>query len=635
MLKLTDLKPYFSRESMRKLVPQKNQRIAAAGLVALFLVVYYGYFAIDAYRNARQMAGLVEPLKTSAAARDWQGTIALLDAAEVNLSEFERDLDKLYPFTLLPLVSNEAASVRSLIAAGKLSLASARPVILWAEGVPLLSETSVNSFSELTEQDKAAFLKAISDSTVLWERVANQTGLALVFLEDARRTTRFSSINSKINQLSEKLLAGQTVFNRMSPWIGAAPRVLGYPGEKTYLLLLQNNTELRPTGGFIGTYGVLRVRNAGVVSFTTDNVYNLDEPAKAYNEKIPPAPLQRYIKQSQWFLRDSNWDPDFPTSAARAIQFYKDERGPVSRFDGVIALTPTVVEELMGVLGPIAVNGKEFTSQNLIDELAYHVELGFKGEGITIYNRKEIIDDVARELKEKVFSMSLDQLRLLVPIVLDALGERQLLVYFEDEVAQRLAESMQWAGQVAPADGDYFFVVDANLGSLKSDPAINRTISYALAPGADGKMSATVSVTYEHTGDFDWKTTRYRTYTRLYVPRGSTFVAARGNEEPVAVSDEHGKTVFGTFISIEPLTSETLSFTYTLPKELASRIAEGRYSLYIQKQGGTTPHQLELDLAVPFNINRREPQKVLDKESGNRVQGAWDLARDRTITLTK
>lgn len=620
---------------MIALAPKKNQLAWAAGLVALFLATYYGYFALDAYRNARQIAGLLEPIRASAASRDWDTLSELLTAAEANTAELEGDLDKLYPLTLAPGISGEVRSGRSLIAAGKLSLDSASSVVEWIRGVPLLSEAEFDSFSALTEQDKAAFLKAVSDSTALWESVSEQTSLALLLLGDARQSTRLAFINSKASQAGEALFAGQTVFNQIAPWIAAAPAVLGYPDGKTYLLLLQNNTELRPTGGFIGTYGTLSVRNAEVVSFTTDNVYNLDEPAKAYNEKVPPLPLQKYIKQSQWFLRDSNWDPDFPTSARRAIQFYKDERGPVAKFDGVIALTPDVVEGLMGVLGPITVDGKEFTSKNLIDELAYHVELGFRDEGITIYNRKQVIDDVAQQLKEKVFTLSVEELRMLVPVVLRALSERQLLVYFEDSAVQAMAEQYHWAGQIVRQPGDYLFVVDANLGSLKSDPAINRSIGYKVAPASDGRMTATVSVTYEHTGNFDWKTTRYRTYTRIYVPSGSTLVSVSGNEEPVAISDEHGKTVFGTFISIEPLAGETLSYTYTLPRAISSSAASGTYSLYLQKQGGTAAHDVALDIAVPFSIQSVEPGNVLRTQSGNRVRGIWNLLEDRVITLSK
>ncbi|OJI06466.1 hypothetical protein BK004_03275 [bacterium CG10_46_32] len=635
MLKFFNIKQYFNKQSISALAPKRNQLAWAVGLVLLFFATFYGYYAIDAYRNARQIASLVEPLKQSASNRDWDSVREILSSINANTSELESAIDHLYPFTELPIISREVYAARSLIAAAKVSVSSAESVVLWLQDVPLLSKTDFNSFSELSEKDKSEFLESLADSAGLWGTVASQMSLSLKFLEDARSATRFGFINFQINSVTKKLVAGQTIFSELAPWIGVAPRIVGYPGEKTYLLLLQNNTELRPTGGFIGTYGILKVRNASVTSFMTDNVYNLDEPAKAYNQKVPPAPLQRYIKQSQWFFRDSNWDPDFSTSAQQAIQFYKDERGPVQNFDGVIALTPTFVQNLMAVLGPVTVDGKEFTTDNLIETLAYHVELGFKEEGITIYNRKQIIDDVAQQLKEKLFNLSVAQMQNLAPIAFGAFSQKQLMVYFADPAAQALAEQSHWANRIISTSEDYFYVVDSNLGSLKSDPAIHRSISYSLTPSSDGKMNATVAITYKHIGGFDWKTTRYRTYTRVYVPRGSSLITAKGNEEPVAITDEHNKTVFGTFISIEPGTTETLTFTYALPKDLASRIAGGHYSLYIQKQGGTVPHDLMFDITVPFKINGITPNSVLRKESANRAQGAWSLAEDRIITLTK
>lgn len=623
------------------LAPKKNQLAWAIGLTLLFLATYYGYYGLDAYRNARQIAGLVEPLKQSASARDWEATGQLLAAVSANADELAGSLDRLYPFTLLPGISQEAYATRSLVAAAKISVASARSAILWARDVPLLGKTDFNSFKELEEKDKAAFLGALVESGGLWNRIANQTSLSLKFLEDARAATHLSFINSRVNELTKKLVAGQSIIRELAPWVSVAPSMVGYPSEKTYLVLLQNNAELRPTGGFLGTYGVLKVRNASVTSFFTDNVYNLDEPAKAYNEKVPPAPLQKYIKQSQWFFRDSNWDPDFPTSSQQAIRFYKDERGPVARFDGVIALTPSFVQDLMSVLGPVYVDDKEFTAENLIETLAYHVELGFKEEGITIYNRKQVIDDVAQQLKEKLFSLSVTQMRSLVPITFDALAQKQLMVYFADPAAQRLADQSNWTNRIVPTSGDFLYVVDANLGSLKSDPAINRTISYTLVPSsdsfassADKKLTATAAITYEHTGNFDWKTTRYRTYTRVYVPRGSTFVSSKGNEEAVAIADEHGKTVFATFISIEPLATETLEFTYTLPKELASQISQGEYSLYVQKQGGTVPHSLVFDLSMPFPVGNVSPQNVLKTKTNTQATGQWDLATDRLLFIS-
>ncbi|MBU2575694.1 DUF4012 domain-containing protein [Patescibacteria group bacterium] len=618
-----------------QIIPKKNHFAWATVLVLIFLMTFYGYHAFDAYANAKQMQGLIPELKQSIVSKDWKLADKVLRSINTNINELESSVNKLYPFTLLPGISQEARAAQSIITASKISIASGVLVIDWIKDVPIINEIEFDSFSELKESDKIELLKALSESSALWERVNNQTTLSLEFLSSARETTRMPIINVQINSIGSKLVQAQELFAQVQPWIAAAPSILGYPQEKTYLLLLQNNTELRPTGGFIGTYGVLKIRNGSVSSFATDNVYNLDEPAKAYNTKVPPLPIQKYIKQSQWFFRDVNWDPDFPTTAQNAIQFYNDERGPVKHFDGVIALTPSVVENLMSVLGPVYVDDKEFTSDNLIDTLAYHVEKGFKDERITIHNRKQIIDDVAQQLKEKLFALSIDQMRALTPIIFSALDEKQLMLFFEDEDAQKIVRDLEWGGRILPSDKDYLYVVDANLGSLKSDPAINRTIDYTLNVNGNGRLESTASITYEHTGNFDWKTTRYRTYTRLYVPLGSTLLSAKGNEEELAITDEHNKTVFGTFISIEPMDTETLSFTYILPDDVASRILQGDYSLLVQKQAGARAHDLNIDIILPFDIDDISPSNIFDKKGGNQVSGEWNLSVDRKIIITQ
>jgi len=615
------------------IIPKKNHILWATILVVIFLCTFYGYQMIDAYRNAKQIQSFVPELKQTILTKDWEAADQILYNINANIIELEGSIDRLYPFTLLPRISNEVKAVQSITTASKISISSGVLALDWIKDVPIINQIEFDSFSELKESDKRELLKAMSESSALWERVNSQTLLSLEFLSDAQKSTRIPIISSQVNNLGSKLITYQELFAQFQPWIASAPSVLGYPLEKTYLILLQNNTELRPTGGFIGTYGILKVRNGSVTSFMTDNVYNLDEPAKAYNTKVPPLPMQKYIKQSQWFLRDVNWDPNFPTTAQKAIQFYKDERGPVWHFDGVIALTPSVVQNLMSVLGPVYVDDKEFTSENLIDTLAYHVEKGFKEEGITIYNRKQIIDDVAQQLKEKMFALSLDQMRALVPILFNTLDQRHLMFWFENEDVQQIVRRLEWGGRILPSNADYVYVVDANLGSLKSDPAINRAIDYTLDVNDNGDLQSTVSITYEHTAGFDWKTTRYRTYTRVYVPLGATLLSADGNEEELAITDEHGKTVFGTFISIEPMDTETLSFTYILPDDLTSQILSDGYSLLVQKQAGTRAHDLNLDITLPFKIDSVYPDHVLDKKSSTQVAGEWDLSVDREITI--
>jgi len=126
--------------------------------------------------------------------------------------------------------------------------------------------------------------------------------------------------------------------------------------DGNYLILFQNNNELRSSGGFIGSFAEVEVKGGrpGSIDFGT-NIYKLDEPFAAQVVVPPPAPLLR-ITGGRWTLRDSNWAADFPQAAEQILWFYEREwgmAGKETRLDGVIALTTTVIEELLRLTDPI------------------------------------------------------------------------------------------------------------------------------------------------------------------------------------------------------------------------------------------------------------------------------------------
>ncbi len=622
-------------QKMGQIIQKRAKPRHIISLTFVFILIFYFFQAVSAFASAISVEKSIHALKEKILAGEFNSARDELWKMDSELKQAELSIKRMYPFTKIPGISQEFKAVNCIIKAAQKYTQSGILVADWAEGVPILFQGGLSSLDSMNENDKREILKHIDESSHVWEDVGANIDDSMNLLSMAIGETKIPIINSKISGIVSKIKKYQEIFNIIEPWISFVPSALGYPSEKTYLLLLQNNTELRPTGGFIGTYGILKIKNAEILEFETDNVYNLDQPSKAYNTKIPPVPLQRYIKQSQWFFRDSNWDPDFPTTAQRAIQFYKDERGKVAHFDGVIAFTPEFIEDVLDIVGPVFVDGKEFTAENLVKTLAWHVEKGFVEEGITIYNRKKIIDDVAQQIKEKVVSLSPKEIEKMAPEFGKNFKERHIMAWFENKKIQKIVEDLNWANKILPAEWDYFYVVDANLGSLKSDPSINKTINYYISVLDDGSLSSTVSITYDHTGKFDWKTTRYRTYTRLYVPQGSKLVRVEGNEEKIETTDEHGKTVFGTFISIEPGTSETLSFTYSLPEAVVDKILVSEYRLLVQKQAGTYFHKLNFDIELPFSISQAFPKEVLTKKSGNSVKGSWNLISDREIMITQ
>jgi hypothetical protein len=91
--------------------------------------------------------------------------------------------------------------------------------------------------------------------------------------------------------------------------------------EKTFLILFQNNMELRPGGGFIGSFGILKIRDGRVTKFDVHDTGNFD--GRIPDTVTPPYPMEQTLKIHSWKLRDSNWSPDWKENALQAIDFYR------------------------------------------------------------------------------------------------------------------------------------------------------------------------------------------------------------------------------------------------------------------------------------------------------------------------
>jgi len=131
-------------------------------------------------------------------------------------------------------------------------------------------------------------------------------------------------------------------------------RVLGFTGAQTVLVLGQNDHEIRPTGGFIGSIGLVTIDRGQIqaMEFGDSATFAPGEP------KVPPQAFSDFYGASEWHIRDANWWPDFPTSAAAAVDFIERDRGV--RVDSVLAINTTLLGSLVGHFEPV----------NITDEIA-------------------------------------------------------------------------------------------------------------------------------------------------------------------------------------------------------------------------------------------------------------------------
>jgi len=348
--------------------------------------------------------------------------------------------------------------------------------------------------------------------------------------------------------------------------------------ERRFLLLLQNNMELRPGGGFLGQYAVLKIKDSNVTGLTFEDANILDQRITA---KIPtPYPFEKMMSLKKWKFRDSNFSPDYPTNVEKAKYFYKLSGGN-SNFDGVIAVNADTFSRAFKLTGPMTVNGVELNSENAVLKLEEIVEKKYLlNEDIDTQNRKAVMKTLAAQMTEKL--VSLNNIPKLSSFVLEELRNKDVMLSFADANLQKQIAEVHWDGSVTQDwGGDYFMMVDANMGALKSDYYIKRSIEYNVDLTGE-KPIAEVFLPYQHTATYgDWRTSDYHSYLRVYTPKGTKLLEREMVSYPLE-NEEFGKSFFGFTLHVLINRETRVRLKYELPES----VREGDYKLLIQKQSG-------------------------------------------------
>lgn len=469
-----------------------------------------------------------------------------------------------------------------------------------------------NTFSDLSTADRQNILSTIYQSAPEINGLRANLLLSLNNLNKINRIGILLPVKSQLANIKNQLQTAYNLLDQLSPLAQLIPALSGYPQENTFLLVLQNNDELRPTGGFIGTYGLMTMKDGKPSDIITEDVYHLDMPCIGKLKLTPPGPIAKYMRVEYWWLRDANFSPDFPSSAKQIEEMFFAESGCADKTQirptAVIALNPDLIADLIKLVGPITVEGETYDYNNFQELLQYNVEVAYVDKNISSWDRKEVINSVIKELEKRLMKLPTRELASLLKIIQENIAKRNLQLYFSDSKYQSIAKELNITGEIKKVDSDYLMVVDANLAAFKSDAVMKKNIYYEIS--GQNTLLAKVKLNYRHEGGFDWRTTRYRSYTRIYAPLGSKLVT-KDELEDFSVYDDGDlqKTVFAFFWSIEPGTEETVSLTYSLPE----KINQGNYRLYFQKQSGSRLN----NFVFTKNINGEEEllwQTSLDRD---------------------
>ena len=471
------------------------------------------------------------------------------------------------------------------------------------------------SYQQISREQKHEILGTLYNAGPQLDKIQKNLTVAVNELKEFEDRPMFPMIESVASPISDNLPKYQPIFENIAVYGRLLPQLAGYNRQMNYLFLLENNDELRPAGGFIGTYGVIQMKDAEFIDFFTDNIYRLDWAVRDTLKIEPPDPIKEQLKQDYWFMRDANWWHDFPKSAQNVEWFYQQENGPIKQIDGVVAITQTFIESLLDATGPITVEGVTYTRENFTDTLQYEVEKRYELLGLEEIERKGIVEVIAQEIINRIMSLPLSEWPNLYDIVGRNIKEKHMLLYMKDQSLQSQISKIGWTGEVYMGNADYLAVVDANLAALKTDSVMIRDFEYEMEEKKDG-LYVNLLMTYENLGIFTWKTTRYRTYNRVYAPKGSQLISYRvGNNlimpNDMDIFEELGKQVFGYFFVIEPKRTLTVELKYKLPASVWQQLRTNNYTLVVQKQPGLDQAGLsvELNLLKPYKGHSENLEK--------------------------
>ncbi|TSC55662.1 MAG: Uncharacterized protein G01um101418_754 [Parcubacteria group bacterium Gr01-1014_18] len=610
--------------------------------VVLGAVIYVHTIAAkEVYTLAMDAKAALEKIKYLAMERNWKESRANAAFAENNFKKAHDIVAGMRLVYWIPWVSTQAKAGRDLLEIGFLVSSAVEKgfgvVENVTEGLKIMPETK---YSDIPTETRRTVLAKIQASRPVLYSIEENISRSVGILERLPFDLLWGPIAEKVTPVREYLPTLRDLSQNIGPLFDFFPYYAGYPESRKYLFLLQNYNELRPTGGFIGTYGFVKMDQGAVTELDTDNVYNLDEPAKGKIKVAAPAPLQRYLNSRDLFFRDSNWSPDYIESARLAQWFYNAEKGKTEQIDAVIAITPFIIARFLAIVGPVTLDGVQFTKDNLADRLEDRVGKEYAEKGIATSARKEIMTDLAIEIYKRFLELPSIRWLELPKALFDSLKEKHVLVYVENPQAASFLRSRNWDGKMISTLGDFWMAVDSNLASLKTDAYIDRSSKYSVTL-KDDHWEALLELTYFNRGQFTWKTTRLRSYTRVYVPLGSSFIAATGamdidrssKKGEVSVGDELGKTVFGAFIAIEPQETKSLTFRYRLPDSIGAQLDKGSYSLYIQKQSGLHVPPSEILIDRPGKLKNWTLSSGKMEEKDGKIVIHTDRRMDQEVNL--
>ncbi len=577
--KLVKTEKKFFKKSKRKTT------MFWAGLVSIFaaasIVVLAGVFVLSQYGVKKALVGVIVNAQTTSVSeiegdQHWETLRKRNSFLEFQTNAYTSLIDSAM-FSQASLLVELSSQMREAVVSVDAARSSTEKLVLAVLGRED-GDVSVLAQNLNTEAQRAY------ENLSLLQAGLDQVDSVLDLGEEESLVNQYSG---EIKKLRDGLVSVQQLETVLDDLVGIG-------GRRTYALVLQNNQELRPTGGFIQAVAILSFENGSLSSHQIYSSYEID---RRFGGAIsPPEEIRQFLGEQNWYFRDSNWDPSFPVAAERMAWFMDKSLG--IKLDGVIGLNLYALEEIIAALGPVDLEeyNETLTNKNLQERMEFHSEVVL----VETSESKDYSAVVLSKIFEKVKNVQEDKITSLLGAFSKSISTQQMAIAAFNADPQLTLTSLGWTGELIKPNCPALFSngtcvvdstaqVEANVGVNKANYYIKRSIDQMITINPD-RINHQRTVLLENTAQTNsWPKGSYKTYIRFYIPQDSVFSEIKIDDQVVGqdqltLAVENEKMIIGVLVDVPIQTSRQVRVSYTTPFEADSTFS---YAFFNQKQAGT------------------------------------------------
>ncbi|WKZ31511.1 MAG: DUF4012 domain-containing protein [Candidatus Dojkabacteria bacterium] len=609
------------------------------GLVSYFFITPVAVLGIDGYRiarNTKQTYAQIQEL-------DFEGAEETVNSMSNDFERVETSTKRLEWVFIVTRQEELYKNVNQLLFATGYALQGAEDMVSALEPFAMYMKefepaVSFGGENRTNPVEYTQYLEQMKENRSKLETASYNLTLASSIVDSLEIQEFPKAIQPRVAELKSMNREASELITPFQKTLIFLPELLGSEGRQRYLILLQNPSELRSTGGWLSSYAILGIENGQVRQLDVDDIYNLDgQLSLADKSYSAPEDMQEALDIDEWSMSTSNWSPHFPTTAENA-KFFIQESGKAYEVDGVIALDVTFIQMLLEKWGGIEVQGEdeEVTADNLYSKIfAIHDEFtpGSRQKATFIAN-------LADAVLKKVISSGSDGYRDMSEVFLQALDQKNILITLNNREANQYFSDQGWSGTITEGYVGTPIPVEWNWGANKANLYLEKTHSLNM----DIKNEDTVNYTYvlavkNESEEDKYPEGEYRNWFRVYLPENADVKSVIGfDDDDYTVYLEDRFTVVAGWFTTEIQSTNQVEVNYTLTRDESStdpfpiNIANNSISTEIKlyKQPGIFDDVYQLDVSYPDTwaiIENGDMQEGVSKLS-NRYELESDIEVD-------